>query len=186
MTQVIGEASSTSLEAQSIIAVFDDWESLQAILGELADGETRGGTTVLYSPPPIGLPATASPRLSNEAVDLHFVAAGQRICCTTGEVAEALGESLAGGARSLGDALCRWLRTDQAWQLETHVEKGRIVLWLQPSTSEQFYKLCGRLVKASRHLVGLCNLKSSQQAGRSSQIGVEQLRTGPRHSRRNR
>jgi hypothetical protein len=162
MTQVVGEASSRSLEAQSVIAVFDDWESLQAILEELADEETHGGTTVLYSPPRIGPPVT------------------------TGEVAEALGESLAGGARSLGDALCRWLHTDQALQLESHVEKGRFVLWLQPSTSDQFGKLCGRLVKASCHLVGLCNVKSCQEAGRFSQMGVEQPRTGQQHRRRDR
>jgi hypothetical protein len=186
MTQVVGEASSASLESQSVIAVFDDWESLQAVLEQLTDGETRGGTTVLFSPARTGPPVTASPRLLNEAVELHFVTARQRICCTTGEVAEALGESLAGGARSLGDALCRWLHTDQAWLLESHVEKGHLVLWLQPSTSDQFGKLCGRLVQASRHLVELCNLKSRQDAGRSSQIGVEQLRTGPQYSRRNR
>jgi hypothetical protein len=160
MIQVVGEATLTSLEAQSVIAVFDDWESLQAVLKELADEKTRGGTTVLFSPARAGPPVTASPQPLNEAVELHFVTARQRICCTTGEVAEALGKSLAGGARSLGDALCRWLHADQAWLLESHVEKGRFILWLQPSTSDQFGKLCGRLVKASRHLVELCNLKS--------------------------
>ena len=51
MTQVVGEASSTSLEAQSVIAVFDDWEGLQPFLRS-----SRGGTTALFSPARTGPP----------------------------------------------------------------------------------------------------------------------------------
>ena len=166
MTQVASEPSTPGVDAQCVIAVFDDWESLQAVLEEIGD-QTRAGTTVLYSPRAIPSP-TKSPHLLGETVELHFAIAGQRIYCTRGEVAHGLGERLARGARGLGDALRRWLRTDQAWQLESHVEKGRFVLWLQPSTSDQFGMLCGRLVKASRHLVGVCNMNSQHEPGRSS------------------
>jgi hypothetical protein len=167
MTQVVNEPSSNRVNAQCVIAVFDDWESLYAVLDEFAPEETRGGTTVLYSPR-ARPPPTASPQLFKEVVDLHFAPAGQRICCTRGEVALGLGERVAKGARSLGDALRSWLRTDQAWQLESHVEKGHFVLWVQPSTTEQFGALCGRLVRASRHLVGVCNMNVQYQPGRFS------------------
>jgi len=157
MTQAVDEPSFKSANAQCVIAVFDDWESLYAVLEEFAEEETRGGATVLYSPR-ARPPPTASPQLFKEVVDLHFARAGQRICCTRGEVAHGLGERVAKGATSLGDALRSWLRTDQAWQLESHVEKGHFILWIQPSTTEQFGVLCGRLVRASRHLVGICNM----------------------------
>jgi len=64
MIQVVGEASSGSLEAQSVIAVFDDWESLHAVLKELADDETRVGTMVLFSPPRTGPPSDLEPYTS--------------------------------------------------------------------------------------------------------------------------
>jgi hypothetical protein len=165
MSHVVGEPSSKSVGAQSVIAVFDDWMSLQAVLEDFAAEETGGATTVLYSRR-ASAPPRASSRLLKEAVELHFATARQRICCTTGEIAQGLGERLARGARSLGDALRSWLHTDQAWQLESHIEKGHFVLWLRPSTSEQFGVVCGRLVKASRHLVAVCNMDSDHEVER--------------------
>jgi hypothetical protein len=41
-----------------------------------------------------------------------------------------------------------------------------------------FGKVCGLLVKASRHLVRLSNLESRQEVGRSLQAGVEQSKIG--------
>lgn len=84
-------------------------------------------------------------------ITLQFAASKQRICCTRGEVAEKLAARLARGARSLADALHSWLSTDQTWQLQNHIEKGRLVLWLELPTSEEFGAVCGRLVQASPH-----------------------------------
>ncbi len=73
-------------------------------------------------------------------------------------MAEGLLAQLADGARSLADALHDWLSPDQAGQLQRHVEKGRVVLWLRLLPTEPFGVVCGRLVQASPHMVGLCTI----------------------------
>jgi len=151
---------SRSLEeigAQYVIAVFDDWDALQAVLDDMSAGEFDRFGTLLHArkedPPP-----AMRRGLLKEITELQFVASRQRISCTKGEVAAELAARLAHGARSLGDALHSWLSADQAWQLQSHIEKGRLIVWLHLPTSEEFGIVCGRLVQASPHVVGLCNI----------------------------
>lgn len=143
--------------SQFVIAVFDDWHALQTVLQDMTADELGRFGTVLHARkdhPPL----TVTSGFLKEITELHFESSKQRICCTRGEVAEELASRLATGARSLADALRSWLTTDQAWQLQSHIEKGRLVLWLRLPTSEAFGAVCGRLVHASPHMVGLCNI----------------------------
>jgi hypothetical protein len=47
--------------------------------------------------------------------------------------------------------------SEQARTLEWHIESGRLVLWLEASTQEDFETACALLVQASPHLVGICD-----------------------------
>jgi hypothetical protein len=74
---------------------------------------------------------------------------------------EAVGRVLADlGPEKIGraGALRGWMSSEQAREVQWHVEKGRIVLWLEPPTSEDVDTACARLVQASPHLVELCNV----------------------------
>ena len=118
---------SRSLEeigAQYVIAVFDDWDALQAVLDDMSAGEFDRFGTLLHARKE-DLPPAMRRGLLKEITELQFVASRQRISCTKGEVAAELAARLAHGARSLGDALHSWLSADQAWQLQSHIEKGR-------------------------------------------------------------
>ena len=60
MTHVVREPSTKSFGGQSVIAVFDDWTSLQAVLEDFAGEKERGATSVLYSPRAIAPPTARS------------------------------------------------------------------------------------------------------------------------------
>ena len=109
------------------------------------------------------LPIAVSCKPLKEAVDLHFARSSPAraiISCTSGRIAERLVKKLASGSGNLSDALHSWLSSDQSWQLQSHVEKGHIVLWMQPTTAEEFDAVCGRLVQASPHIIGICNVST--------------------------
>jgi hypothetical protein len=142
---------------QFVIAVFDDWEALQTVMGDLRTHELGRADTLLHARADNPPPAVIS-SLLKEITQLQFRRSNRSITCTKGEVADELAARLATGARSLADALHTWVSTDHAWQLQSHIEKGRIILWLQVPTSEAFGAVCGRLVQASPHMVGLCNI----------------------------
>ena len=143
---------------QFVIAVFDDWDALQTVLEDMAGHGLSRADTVLHARKD-NPPQAVSSGLLKEIIELHFERSTPSIHCTRGEVADELAARLARGARSLADALHSWLSPDQAWELQSHIEKGRLVLWLRLPTSEEFGAVCGRLVQASPHMVGLCNIK---------------------------
>lgn len=70
---------------------------------------------------------------------------------------------MAQGRLILAEMFRGWMSADQASQLQDHVERGRLLLWAQPATSEQFGDVCGHLVCASPHLVEIC--KKDLQVG---------------------
>jgi hypothetical protein len=143
--------------ARCAIAVFDDWDTLQTVLEDIAVREPGRSGTVLHARED-NLPPAVSSVLPKAMTELRFARSTLRIRCTGGEIADELAARLARGARSLADALNGWLSPDQAWQLQSHIEKGRLVLWLQLPRSEEFGVVCGRLVQASPHMVGLCTV----------------------------
>jgi hypothetical protein len=142
---------------QFVVAVFNDWDALHAVLVDLeADAMLHSGA-VLHARKDIP-PALSSVGLLKDMSHLHFSQPRQVIACTVGQIAHELSARLAGGARSLTDALHGWFSSDQAGQLENHIGKGRLVLCLQLRTPEDFSVVCGRLVQTSPHMVELCNI----------------------------
>ena len=61
----------------------------------------------------------------------------------------------AAGASDLAHALRGWVSPEQAKELQSHVERGRLMLWLQPSRPEDFETVCAQMVQTSPHLVEL-------------------------------
>ncbi len=76
-----------------------------------------------------------------------------------GGIAEQLAVSSTQGEHTLADALCNWLTPDQARQLQSHIEKGHLVLLLELQILDDFGAVCARLVRASPHLVDLCKVR---------------------------
>jgi hypothetical protein len=144
--------------AQFVIAVFDDWDALQTVLLSMEPNALVRAGSVLHARKHIPPHGSALPVLK-ETTDLHFAHSPQHITCTIGQLAHELSVKLAGGARSVAEALHSWLGSDQAGQLVSHIEMGRLVLWVEVQTSEDYSVVCGRLVQASPHMVGLCDIK---------------------------
>lgn len=144
--------------SQFLIAVFDDPVSLARVLGELGAEVADHAAVLLHKSrdEPCGDAATSV--LLRQMTEVSFTASRERIRCTTGRLASALAARSARGAHSLAEALRAWLTPEQARELEQHVASGRLVLWLPPATPEDFETLCGRLVQASPHVVGLCTI----------------------------
>lgn len=142
--------------AQSVIAVFDDWEALQTVLVDMAAAELDRSSTVLHArtdDPPLAL----SSGFLKEVVKLHFVPSRQRICCTRGEIADDLAARSARGSRSLADALHSGLASIRPCNCKATSKKGAWYCGSRLQTREEFGAVCGRLVQASPHVVGVCN-----------------------------
>ena len=143
--------------AQFVVAVFDDWEALHAVLVDMqADATVRLGA-VLHARKDIP-PRAAALGMLKEMAQLPF-GPRQRIACTAGQLASELSSRVAKGARNLAEAMHGWLSAEQAGQLQSHLERGHLVLCVELRTPDDFSVLCGRLVQASPHMVELCNIK---------------------------
>lgn len=143
---------------QFVVAVFDDWDTLHTVLVDLeADATIRSGA-ILHARKNVP-PAASNLGLLKDMAHLHFSHPRQDIACTVGQLAHGLSARLAGGARSLADALHGWFSSDQAGELQDHIGKGRLVLCLELRTPDDFSEVCGRLVQTSPHLVGLCDIR---------------------------
>jgi hypothetical protein len=148
----------TENRAQFVIAVFDDWDALQGILVGMEEHVPMLAGAVVHARKDIP-PHASALRLLKEMTDLHFAQSPHHITCTMGQLAYELSSKLARGARSVAEALHSWLGSDQAGQLESHIEMGRLVLWVELRTTDDYSVLCGRLVQSSPHMVGLCKIR---------------------------
>jgi hypothetical protein len=141
--------------AQLAVAVFDDWDALQATVTEMEmDSATAA---VLHARGKIPAKANAL-NLLKQTTDLHFERSRQHIACTAGRLATELAGRSAAGARSLADALHDWLGCNRARELESHLARGHLVLCVELRTADDFSIVCGRLVQASPHMVDLCKI----------------------------
>lgn len=140
---------------RSIIAVFDDWLDLQVVLEPMSAQNGCGFCVVIHAR------KEAHPDLSSaveENIRLTFKRTKPCAACTGGPFADALTAGMAQGRLTLAEMFRRWMSVDQASQLQDHVERGRLLLWAQPATTEQFGDVCGHLVRASPHLVEICKM----------------------------
>jgi hypothetical protein len=143
--------------SQFVVAVFDDWDALHAILLELESDKVAHPVALLHARRDVP-PKVSASSLLEQMTELHFERSHQHIACTMGQLAEAIATQLTGGAQTLADALHDWLGSNQAKQLESHLERGHLVLCVELRTSDDFSVVCGRLVHASPHMVELCNI----------------------------
>jgi len=139
------------------VAVFDNWDSLQAVLMEMECFKATKSIALLHGRTDVPAQMSAS-RLLTETVELRFERSRQPIACTAGPVLEALSARVARGARTLADAFNGWLGSNQAKQVESHLDRGHLILCIELRTSDDFSGVCGRLVKASPHIVELCEI----------------------------
>jgi|SRR5215471_9553963 len=151
------ELGSHTTGTQFVVAVFDDWDTLHSVLLEMQSDSAVQPVALLHARMDVPAKVSAS-SLLKQMTELRFERSRQHIACTVGQLAEALSARLAGGARTLADALGDWLGPQQARQLESHLERGHLVLCVELRTSDDFAVTCGRLVQASPHMVELCNI----------------------------
>ena len=152
---------------QFAVAVFDNWDALHAtLIGLEGESPLRTGG-VLHSRSDVPLQAGGL-RFLKQMTKINFAHSRQQLSCTVGRLADELSARLAQGARSLWDALDRSLNSDHARQLESHIDRGHLVLWVELHSSDEFAEVCGRLVQASPHMVSLCGINSSRN-GASAQ-----------------
>jgi hypothetical protein len=147
--------------SQFVIAVFDDWDAVDNLLARLGSDKIGRFGALLHTrtdEPPI----QAVSWLLQSMTEVHFAASHGRVRCTAGALAARLAMRSAGGARDLAHALRGWVSSEQAKELQWHVESGRLVLWLQPSRPEDFETVCALMVQASPHLVELSDAQFDQ------------------------
>ncbi len=145
--------------AQLVVAVFDDWDTLQTVLEDMVKAnELTSSGALLHVCKNVPSPLHASGNLRS-VTELRFGTSSVYVTCMGGEIAEQLAVSSAQGERTLVDALCNWLTPEQARQLQGHIEKGHLVLLLELQILDDFGAVCARLVRASPHLVDLCKVR---------------------------
>jgi hypothetical protein len=152
----MSEAPPTSVQDCSgrlIIAAFDGWQALRSALQPIHPGEMCCFKAVLHA-------RTDVPRDSwlrecvNEVAKVDGTAwTRRRFARGDGVLVGAQARAFAQGARSLAMALRPWLSARQAADLQIHIERGRVLLWVQPADSEKFSCLCAHLVRSSPHVV---------------------------------
>jgi hypothetical protein len=142
---------------QLVIAAFDDWDALEAALGSIDADLPSLSVAVLHARAGAYAPPGHTALLS-EMKELHFARAHLRVVCTAGQLADRLAEGVARGAHGLAHALGQWLNAHQARQLQDHIEHGRLILWLELRSADEFGTVCAQLVRASPHVVELGNI----------------------------
>jgi hypothetical protein len=141
-----------------LIAAFDEWQALRSAIQSIHSGEMCCFKAVLHARNDV----PADPWLLecvNEVAKVESTAlARRRLAAGDGALAAALARAFAQGARSLAMALRPWMSARQATDLQIHIERGRILLWVEPIDSDEFDCLCAHLVRSSPHVVDVCEV----------------------------
>jgi hypothetical protein len=146
-----------------VVAAFDRWEDLRSALELIESSAGCCFRAVLHA----RQDAADNCWLFEVVDEVAAVDSMRQRSCKTrerGPLANALSARFASGARTLTEALQEWMSADQAAHLEKHVDRGRLLLWVQPVGSEQFGCVCGRLVQASTHVVDVCEFALTRVA----------------------
>ena len=142
------------------VAAFDSWSGVHTTLHDLSTGGSRindlnclGLHRVLAAAGGFG---AKDPSLRLCA--LPFQHSPELISCTLGPVAERLAWRLALGAPTLQVALGHWLIPRHAAQLQSAVNDGRIILWVQLFDNEDERRAYQSLLARSSNSVGVHDL----------------------------
>jgi hypothetical protein len=153
-----------------LIAAFDGWQALRSALQSICAGEMCCFKAVLHARTDVPADSWLRECVNEVAKVEGTPSIRQRIARGDGVLAGALTRAFAQGARSLAMALRPWMSAGQAADLQSHIERGRVLLWVQPVDSEEFSCLCAHLVRSSPHVVDVCEVPldhSTQSGGRS-------------------
>ena len=118
--------------AQLVVAVFDDWDTLQTVLEDMVKANELTSSGALLHvckdvPPP--LHASGSFR---SVTELRFGTSSVYVTCMGGGIAEQLAVSSAQGERTLADALCNWLTPNKRGSCRAISKRGT---WCSSSSS---------------------------------------------------
>jgi hypothetical protein len=168
----MSDLSSTRVQDCSgrlVIAAFDEWQALRSALQPVRPSEKCCFKAVLHARTDVPADSWLLEGVNEVAKVEDTALARRRLAVGDGALAAALAREFAQGARSLATALRPWLSARQATDLQTHIEHGRILLWVQPIDSDEFDCLCAHLVRSSSHVVHVCEkpLGHGAQGGRS-------------------
>ena len=163
-----GTARLHDCSAQLLIAAFDTWQDLRSALELFRAEKGCCFRAVLHARKDLPKDQTLLDAV-NEIAELECTASKQRIAAGQGVLTNALATAFSHGERNVAGVLRRWMSLEQARQLESHLAHGRVLLWVQPLDSEQFSCVCGHLVRASPHVVEVCDMfvKDRSQPGQS-------------------
>jgi hypothetical protein len=155
----------TEPTSRFVIAVFDEWQNLHAAIEDLSlhGIAPRGAVLFAHSDRPGAAELPSEGLIScflAETTELPFLSARQRVRCTAGALAHDLSARAERGARRLAAALAGWVSREHANALESHIDKGRLVLWFELAQPQDLDVVCGRLVQTSPHVVGMCGAAS--------------------------
>jgi hypothetical protein len=153
----------TEPASRFVIAVFDEWQTLHAAIEDLnLHGIAPRGAVLFARDDPPGAAHPPSEEIIScflaQTTELPFLAAKQRVRCTAGTLANDLAERAERGARRLAAALAAWVSREHANALQSHIDKGRLVLWFELAQPQDLDVVCGRLVQTSPHVVGMCGI----------------------------
>jgi hypothetical protein len=147
---VVQSSLVTGRDTRLAIAVFDDWMTLHAVLDDiLRTCALHPGMVVLSKDPPPPTEELGRPR---EMVTICFPHPRRYATCLQGTFA---GELSSSRSPTLANALSGWVPLDQTGPLESHVERGHVVLLIELRDTEELGTICERLVRHSPHIVRL-------------------------------
>ena len=152
-----GPARLHDYSAQLIIAAFDTWQDLRSALELIRAEKGCCFRAVLHARKDLPEDQALLDAV-NEIAELECTASKQRIAAGQGVLTNALATAFSHGARNVAGVLRQWMSLEQARQLESHLAHGRVLLWVQPLDSEEFSCVCGHLVRASPHVVEVCDV----------------------------
>jgi hypothetical protein len=150
-------------EPLAIVAAFDEWANLESALARVAAHMPSCYCAVLHARPDARSELCPG---ASEITAIEFTRTRSFLTRGEGTLARDLAQAVRHGTHTLADAFRHWVSHAQAEQLEDHVAHGRLLLWVQPVTSDQFHNVCGDLIRASSHVVEICKVDSLSRKSR--------------------
>jgi hypothetical protein len=143
-----------------VVGTFDNWPQVRDALRDL---RTRGlvldSFNCLALEHQFGGKIILAPDQEPVAVQtLPFAQSSEAMACTQGPLADRLMERIGSGARSLKDALGRWLIPRHAVHFQNAIEAGKILLWIRVTDADDERRANQSLLAHSSNSVGVHDL----------------------------
>ena len=150
----IAHMEKEEISPQLVVAIFDDWESLQTILSEISEGADRLADRAAVLHARKDVPAS----LMALQLRRHATIPDRRqpVVCTVGWLSDALTSRLAQESASASTAFDNLFGAQVGRQIARHLRFGHLVLCVDLRTPDEYSIICGSLVRASPHVVEVC------------------------------